>query len=153
MKSHQGPRVHHLRSLRDAVAPPLLEAPRADGRNGTPSNAIATADITDTLVGLLRVHTGRAPRNAETALTSDLAVVTLRGCLTTAERTLAAEGLSGLAMEVREALHGGIRSQATAAVEEITGRPVAAYFTAQQHEPDLAIIAFVFASPTAPSGR
>lgn len=55
-------------------------------------------------------------------------------------------------MEVRTALHDGIQAQATAAVEEITGRPVVAYLTAQQQEPDLAIIAFVFASPTAPSG-
>jgi len=53
-------------------------------------------------------------------------------------------------MEVRTALHDAIRAKATAAVEEITGRPVVAYLTDQDHESDLSIIAFVFAAPRAP---
>jgi len=147
-------RVPHLRSLSDALtAPPAAPPrPRPDEINGGASNETCAAEINSTIVHLLRVHAGRAPTNAETVLTSELAVVTLRDCLTAAERTLADEGLSALAMEVRTALHEGIRAQATAVVEEITGLPVVAYLTAQQEEPDVAMIAFVFAPPGAPSG-
>ena len=152
MNSDRRHRAQHLRSLSDVVTAPPAGLAEADEANGTASNGIATAEISNTIVHLLRLHAGRAPTETETVLTSELAVVTLRDCLTTTERTLANEGLSALAMEVRAALHDGIQAQATAAVEEITGRPVVAYLTAQQQEPDLAIIAFVFASPTAPSG-
>ena len=145
-------RVPHLRSLSDALTAPPAARFRPDEINGAASNEICAAEINSTIVHLLRVHAGRAPTNAETVLTSELAVVTLRDCLTAAERTLADEGLSALAMEVRTALHEGIRAQATAVVEEITGLPVVAYLTAQQEEPDVSIIAFVFAPPAAPSG-
>lgn len=147
-----GRRVHHLRPLSDAVAAPPAEALSSDERNGAAPNGIANAEISSTIAHLLHVHTGRAPAKTETVLTSDLAVVTVRDCLTTAERTLTGDGLGALAMEVRTALHDGIRGQATRAVEEITGRPVVAYLTAQEPEPDLAIIAFVFESTAAPSG-
>jgi len=152
MNSDPRQRVHHLRALSDVMTAPPAGLPGADETSGTASNGIATTEISNTIVHLLRVHSGRAPAKTETALTAELAVVTLRDCLTTTERTLVDEGLSALAMEVRTALHDGIQAQATAAVEEITGRLVVAYLTAQQQEPDLAIIAFVFASPTAPSG-
>ncbi len=92
-------RVPHLRSLSDALtAPPAAPPrPRPDEINGGASNETCAAEINSTIVHLLRVHAGRAPTNAETVLTSDLAVVTLRDCLTAAERTLADEGLSALA--------------------------------------------------------
>jgi hypothetical protein len=48
----------------------------------------------------------------------------------------------------RTALHDGMRAQAVAAVENITGRQVTAYLTAHEVDPDLAIIAFHF-GPTA----
>jgi hypothetical protein len=37
-----------------------------------------------------------------------------------------------------------MRADAVGAVERITGRQVAAYLTAHQHEPDTAVIAFHF---------
>lgn len=73
---------------------------------------------------------------------SDLAVVTLGGCLTAAEKTLATEGRSALATHFRSALQDGMRAEAVAAVELITGRQVATYLSAHQHDPDLAIVAF-----------
>lgn len=148
-------RVHHLRALSGVTTAPLteeadpLEAMIATGdeRNGAEPEEGGEGAISNSIFHLLRVHAGRAPATASTVLTTDLAVVTLRGCLTTAERTLASEGESALALQVRTVLHEGIRAEATAAVEEITGRPVVAYLTDQHHEPDLAIIAFVFAAP------
>lgn len=104
----------------------------------------SAAAISRAIVGLLRTRTGRGPTKARTALSSDLAIVTLGDVRTVAERTLAAEGQRALATQLRAALHDGMRAEAVAAVEAITGRQVAAYLTAQQHDPDLAVIAFHF---------
>ena len=45
-----------------------------------------------------------------------------------------------------------MRAEAFAAVEAITGRRVAAYLTANQHDPEGAIIAFHFSPRPYPNG-
>ena len=128
-------RIHHLR--------PLLDLPeRTPPRVGPPRSG--TSAITDGIVRLLRENTGRGPTGANTVISSDLAVVTLAECLTTAERTLADRGRSDAALELRAALHERIRADAIAVVESITGRPVVAYLAAQESDPDIAILAFYF---------
>ena len=123
-------RIHCLRALPDLpeTPPPLSE----------------TREITKAIVRLLRQSTGRGPTSASTAITSNLALVTLADCLTKAEKTLAGCGERDAARRVRAALHRGIRTEAVAVVEEITGRRVSAYLTAQEYDPDVAILAFYF---------
>ena len=104
------------------------------------------AAISDVLVGLLRLNTGRGPTRASTVIASDLAVVTLVDCLTQAEKTLAARGDAKVASRLRAAVYEQIRGEAVATVEAVTGRKVVAYLAAQEYEPDLAIIAFYFES-------
>lgn len=60
------------------VESPIARDPRA---------AISTA-----VVGLLNDYTGRGPTQAHTTIAADMIVVTLRDCLTRAERTLASRG-------------------------------------------------------------
>jgi uncharacterized protein YbcI len=96
------------------------------------------------MVGFLRARTGRGPTKVRTALSLDLAIVTLEDFATPMEETLLREGHRELAYELRAALHEGMRADAVGAVERITGRQVAAYLTAHQHEPDTAVIAFHF---------
>jgi uncharacterized protein YbcI len=79
-----------------------------------------------------------------TDISPDLAIVTLEDWVIPVERTLLNEGRSALAKQLRTALHDGMRAEAIAAVEQVTGRRVAAYLTAHQHDPDVAIIAFHF---------
>jgi uncharacterized protein YbcI len=79
-----------------------------------------------------------------TDISPDLAIVTLEDWLTPVERTLLKEGRHALAKQLRTALLDGMRTEATAAVEQITGRHVAAYLTAHQPDPDRAIVAFHF---------
>lgn len=99
--------------------------------------------ITDAIVRILRAHTGRGPTAATTVVAPDLAVVTLSDCLTKGE-TLARLGHSDAALRLRAALHDEIRDEAVATVEAISGRRVAAYLAAQEHDPDIAILAFYF---------
>jgi uncharacterized protein YbcI len=88
------------------------------------------------------MRTGRGPTKARTYLSPDLAIVTLGDWLTPSEETLLSDGRRALARQLRTALHDGMRAEAVAAVERVTGRQVAAYLTAHQHDPDLAILAF-----------
>jgi uncharacterized protein YbcI len=101
-----------------------------------------TREITETIVHLLRVNTGRGPTGAQTSISSDLVLVTLTECLTRAEKTLAERGHSDATLELRATLHHEIRDEAVACVEAITGRQVRAYLTAQEANPDVAILAF-----------
>ena len=149
-----GPR-RHLRALADRRARmmPLGSAPlprdwpddAADKRaDGTIAGAVATE-----IVGLLRKRTGRGPTRAKCAITGDLAVVTLADCLTKLERRLAAGGNIELVRQVRGETYEGLHPEAAAIVEELTHRQVVAYLTAQNHDPDLAILIFYFARPGA----
>ena len=144
-------RLHCLRPLSDAAdrPPTPLEARRTGSAhrhsalNGSAEGRTADA-ISRALVGLLRTRTGTGPTQVTTDLSPDLAIVTLGDWLTPAEQTLLKEGRRALARQLRTALHDGMRAEAVAAVEQITGRQVAAYLTAHQDDPDLAIIAFHF---------
>ena len=130
-------RIHCLRALPDpdlAQTPPPLTEPRAP--------LTETRKITEAVVRLLRDSTGRGPTSASTAIAGSLAVVTLVDCLTKAEKTLAGSGERVVAREMRDAVHRGIRDDAVAVVEKVTGRPVDAYLTAQEFDPDVAILAF-----------
>jgi uncharacterized protein YbcI len=95
---------------------------------------------------------GSGPTRAKTSMSADLAIVIFGEYLTAAEKTLVREGHGKLARQFRTALHDGMPADAVAAVEEITGRQVAAYLTAHQHNPELAMIAFHFIPPAHLSG-
>lgn len=135
--SHTGTRLHCLRPLSDAPGYAPYSAPSGSSQ-GRAADAVSQA-----LVGVLRKRTGRGPTKVRTDMSPDIAIVTLEDSLTPAERTLVSEGRRELVTQFRTALHDGMRAEAVAAVEEITGREVAAYLTAHQH-PDMAIIAFHF---------
>lgn len=145
MSSGTRGRIHCLRALPDVpeAAPPRPSerVSQVAATNGH-SEGDAAAAVTRAIVGLLRRRTGRGPPRARTRMSSDLALVTLGDSLTAVEKTLVSEGNLSLATKVRSALHDGMRGDAVAAVEAITGRPVTAYLTAHQHDPELAIIAF-----------
>ena len=116
-------RLHCLRPLSDA---PDSFADTHSGHNGSGQGNRADA-ISRALAGLLRSRTGGGPTKVRTAISSDLAIATVEDFLTPTEQTL-----------------DGMRAEAVEAIERITGRQVAAYLTAHQHDPAMAIIAFHF---------
>lgn len=87
------------------------------------SGEAAAEQAHDEVVG----HVGLRLVGASTAITSHLVLVTLEDCR--AERAV---------------LHEDIRAGAVEAVEAITGRRVSAYLAAQEHDPEIAILAFYF---------
>ena len=103
-----------------------------------------TLEITNAMVRLFRDHTGRGPTKAKTLMSEELAIVTLQDCLTPVEAGLAGNGHRPLAAQWRVALYEAMREDAVRAVEEITGRPVAAFLTDHHHDPDVAVAVFLF---------
>ena len=134
MSSNGGKRIHHLRPARQLSQVPRWE-PSSEANGNAPPSDTRTA-VSQAIVDLIRTRTGSAPATAKTEMASELAIVTL------------SEGLAGQAWN---GLFQELRADAVAAVEGITGRQVAAYLTDQQHDPDLAMIAFVF-GPRARAG-
>ena len=118
-----------------------LDWPATSGPDGDTARALSSR-----IVALLREQTGRGPTAAKAIISSDLVVITLADCLTTAERHVAAAGHGELVTRTRETLHQGMEAEATAIVEELTHRSVSAYLTAQHHDPDLAILVFYLAT-------
>ena len=123
------------------AAPDRREAPSEREARGDLKVAISTR-----MVGLLRRHTGKGPTQAKTILSRDVVVVSLTGCLTTAEQGLVGIGQGALVRRTRGALYDGMRDDAVALVEELTHRGVTAYLTDQQLDPDLGAIVFVLKS-------
>jgi uncharacterized protein YbcI len=102
-----------------------------------------SAAISNAVVGLLHEYTGRGPTHARTTVGSDTIVVTLRDCLTKAERTLAQRGQALEVLAMRRAFQNTMRDELVAAVEALTGRTVEAFLSDNLHEPDVAVEIFL----------
>ena len=86
-----------------------------------------SAAISTAVVGLLHDYTGRGPTRVRTTIGPDTIVVTLRDCLTKAERTLAGRGQALEVLAMRRAFQDTMREDLISAVETLTGRSVEAF--------------------------
>jgi uncharacterized protein YbcI len=112
------------------------ERPTTDG--GSKAAAISNA-----VVRHLSEYTGRGPTKARTHITTDLVTVLLEQTLTKGERSLYEDGKAELVLTMRFAFQQTMRDDLVASVEQITGRRVAAFMSANHLEPDMAIESFV----------
>jgi uncharacterized protein YbcI len=109
---------------------------------GTAVGSLSAA-ISNAVVGLLHDYTGRGPTHARTTIGSDTIVVTLRDCLTKAERTLAERGQAIEVLAMRRAFQNTMRAELIAAVEMLTQRKVEAFLSDNLHDPDVAVEIFL----------
>jgi uncharacterized protein YbcI len=114
-----------------------------DEEQTTANGGSKAAAISNAVVRLLSEYTGRGPTKARTHITKDLVTVLLEETLTKGERSLVGDGKSDLVMSMRFAFQQTMRSDLVASVEEITGREVAAFMSANHLDPDMAIESFV----------
>ena len=119
--------------------PDATGAPAASAR----SAGSLSAAISNAVVGLLHEYTGRGPTHARTTIGPETIVVTLRDCLTKAERTLAERGQQLEVLAMRRAFQDTMRQELVAAVEALTGRTVEAFLSDNLHEPDVAVEIFL----------
>jgi uncharacterized protein YbcI len=101
------------------------------------------AAISNMMVQLLHTYTGRGPTRARTTIGDQVVVCVLADTLTKSESKLVAAGEEQLVLDQRSAFQRLMRDDAVAAVEQITGRGVAAFMSNNNIEPDLAVETFV----------
>lgn len=110
----------------------------------------ATASsISNMVVRLLAEYTGRGPTRARTHISDDLVSVVLQDTLTKAERTLVNRGQADLVLHTRKTFQNTMSEDLIAGVEELTGRKVRAFLSANHIDPDVAIESFLLEPPGA----
>src|SRR3954453_36471 len=91
------------------------------------------SEISNAVVRLVREHFGRGPTQAKTIVHDDVVVTVLRGGYTHAEKTLYQAGKGDVVEEGRRAMQDVFQREMTAAVEQLTGRNVEAFLSANHH--------------------
>jgi len=109
------------------------------------------AAISNRVVAVYADHIGRGPTKARSYLNDSVVTCLLEDTLTRAERKLVESGRRDAVLEVRATFQETMRSELTAAIEELTGRRVRAMIGGAQLEPDIASQVFLL-DGTAPSG-
>jgi len=109
--------------------------------------------ISNAIRQLVADYSGRGPTRARTSIRDNLVVVLLEDTLTKGERRLVSKGRDHRVIDYRREFQDAMREDAIASVEELTGRKVAAFMSANHIDPDLAAELFVLepAPETAPS--
>ena len=102
--------------------------------------------ISNLVVRLLSEYTGRGPTKARTHFNDNLITVVVQDLLTKGERSLIRDGKADLVLEMRRAYQLTMRDDFVAGIEEITGRVVIAFLSANHIDPDVAIESFMLAS-------
>ena len=119
-----------------------MSSPRFDP-TATGSQGLAISTL---ITRLLSEYTGRGPTKARTHFNDNLITVVVQNLLTKGERSLVRDGKADLVLETRRAYQLTMREDFTAGIEEITGRQVIAFLSANHINPDVAIESFMLAA-------
>lgn len=101
------------------------------------------AEISTTLVQLLKEHADRGPTKCRTYIDDDLVIVLMRGGYSRLEETLFEDGKFLDVRATRHALQDTMQGRFTEVIERLTGREVAAFMSASHQRPDLQMEVFV----------
>jgi uncharacterized protein YbcI len=118
----------------------LERRPAGGGLNAAVSNAV------------VRIHSryvGRGATRAHSFHRGAVIVTVLEDVMTTAERSLVADGRSDVVRRMRDELHATLRPDLVAEVEQLSGRRVLACLSDHEADADVAAAVFVLESPPA----
>jgi uncharacterized protein YbcI len=106
------------------------------------------AEISTTIVGILREHYGRGPMKAKTYALDDIIVCVMRGSgFTPLEKTIMDSGEPDRVIAMREDFQRVMAGQYKAAIERLTGRKVLAFLSQAHVEPDITMEIFFVDKP------
>ena len=106
-------------------------------------NGSIAADISRRAVQILREYTGRGPTKARTVISKDTVAIVLADTLTKGERSLVGMGEQEQVLQTRRSYQQLMRDDLVNLVEELSGRPVHAFFSANHIDPDYAVEFFL----------
>jgi uncharacterized protein YbcI len=107
------------------------------------------ASISTLVVKLTSEYTGRGPTKARTHIDDDLVIVILRETLTKGERILVRDGKEDVVRSTRFAFQQTMKDELVAGVEQVLGRKVLAFMSANHMEPDVAAEIFLLEGASA----
>ena len=111
------------------------------------------AEISKTVVGILRDHYGRGPMKAKTYALDDIIVCVMRGSgFTPLEQTIMDSGEPDRVIAMREDFQRVMAERYKSAIEELTGRKVLAFLSQAHVEPDITMEIFFVDRPLDGSG-
>jgi uncharacterized protein YbcI len=122
-----------------------------DSPKSHPEGSALNAAISEAIVRLMADTTGRGPTKARTTVDRDLIVVMLQNTLTSGERYLADSDRAEQVLGMRRAYQEAMRADCIAAIEDLAGRRVIAFMSANHIDPDLAAEVFVLEPQASPS--
>ncbi len=111
---------------------------RADG--------ILRQDIANEVGRLYKEHYGKGPLTCRTYMQRELVVVVLTGGYTAAEQTLFDAGKWYEVRQTRQLWQDSMKGRFIEKIEELTGRTVKAFMSANHQGPDFAVEMFVLGS-------
>ena len=106
------------------------------------------AEISTTIVGILRDHYGRGPMKAKTYALDDIIVCVMRGSgFTPLEKTIMDSGEPDRVVAMREDFQRVMADRYKDAIERLTGRKVMAFLSQAHVEPDITMEIFFVDAP------
>jgi uncharacterized protein YbcI len=124
----------------DGLSPEHGQAPLAGGK--------LLAQISTSIVSILREHYGRGPMKAKTYALDDIVVVVMRGSgFTALEQTIMDSGQPGRVVEMREEFQNVMAERYRDTIEQLTGRQVVAFLSQAHVEPDITVEMFFVDGP------
>lgn len=106
------------------------------------------AQISTSIVAILREHYGRGPMKAKTYALDDIVVVVMRGMgFTALEQTHMDSGHPARVVEMREQFQEVMAERYREMIEELTGRRVVAFLSQAHVEPDITVEMFFVDGP------
>ena len=109
------------------------------------------AEISTTIVRLVKEHADRGPTKCRTYIDDDLVIVLMRGGFSAMEETLFEDGRFLDVRSMRHAFQDTMEGRFTEVIERLTGREVAAFMSASHQRPDLQMEVFVLDGGPDPS--
>jgi uncharacterized protein YbcI len=101
------------------------------------------AEISTSIVAILREHYGRGPMKAKTYALDDVILVVMRGMgFTALEQTIMDSGQPSRVVAMREEFQSLIAARYKETIEELTGRKVVAFLSQAHVEPDITVEMF-----------
>lgn len=115
----------------------------ADLRESHDGDGTLRRDISTAMVGLYKQHYGEGPTRCRTYLHPDLVIVVLGGGYSAAEQTLWEAGKWYEVRQARLLWQDSMQAKFVDVVNELTGRKVSAFMSANRQDPDLAVEMFL----------
>ncbi|MGZ4175930.1 MAG: DUF2294 domain-containing protein [Solirubrobacteraceae bacterium] len=109
-------------------------------------------EVSNAISRLHKEFIGRGPTNSRTTIDGNLVVCVLEGGYTRAEQTLGANDKADMVAAGRLGLQDAMRQAMIAAVEQITGRRVYSFMSANDLDQNLQVEVFVLTPEQSASG-